>query len=85
MMDTGRIAGALMGLAAFVAAGAVGLAKGLAPSACAWRALAAGALGFLAGWIVFGKVGRSMVAEAAASDPRKGEGKPGSPPGGSER
>jgi len=64
-----RVIGGVLGLAAFVAVAAVGLAKGLPLGACAWRALLALVLGTLVGWLVFGKVGLSVVREAAASPP----------------
>jgi hypothetical protein len=67
-MGLDRIVGIVLGLAAFGATAATGLARGLPFGACAARALAALVLGFLAGWLVFGKIGLSAVKEAAGPE-----------------
>ena len=67
-MGLDRIIGIVLGLAAFGATAAAGLAKGLPFGACAARALVALVLGFLVGWLVFGKIGLSVVKEAAGPE-----------------
>lgn len=87
----GRIIGTGLGLAAAAAVGATGLAKGLPPGTLLVRILAAGTLGFLAGELLFGTVGRLLIREAAGSGPPGGEegsGKPkegARPPGDASR
>ncbi len=75
-MRRDRILGGVLALMMAGAVTAVSLAKGLPPVAAAWRAAAALALGDLAGVLVFGRIGRSVVKEAA--------GKPEVPPAGED-
>ncbi len=64
-----RIIGAVLGLAAFVAVIAIGLAKGIPFGGSVVRALVALVLGYLVGRLVFGLPGLSIVKEAAAPPP----------------
>lgn len=86
-MGLDRIIGVALGVAAFGVTAATGLAKGLPFGDCAVRALAALVLGFLAGWLVFGKVGLSVAREAAGTEAPAAPKPPGAPSGekGSDR
>ena len=64
-----RIIGAVLGLAAFAAVVALGLAKGLSFAGCAGRGVVALILGYLVGRLIFGLPGLSIVKEAAGSIP----------------
>jgi hypothetical protein len=64
-----RVIGGIVGLASFAAVTAAGLQRGLAFGECAWRALAAMALGYLAGRWLVGPAGRVVAREAAGPPP----------------
>ncbi len=67
-----RVTGGILGLAAFAAVSVAGLARGLGFADCAWRALAAMLLGYLAGRWLVGPAGRAVAREAAEGPPSQG-------------
>lgn len=75
-----RVTGGILGLAAFAAVTVMGLQRGLAFGDCAWRALGAMVLGYLAGRWLVGPAARGVVRESAG--PPQGQGPP--PGGGAE-
>jgi len=82
-----RIIGGVFGLAAFAAALALGLSKGVSFAGCVVRGVVAMALGYLVGRLIFGWPGLSIVREAAGTvpptPPAPGDSKPvGAAPGG---
>lgn len=60
-----RVIGLSLGMIAGVAAVLLGLGSGLPALEVFWRAALSGIGGFLAGWLVFGKMGVRVVREAA--------------------
>ena len=74
-----RIIGGVFGLAAFAAAVAIGLSKGVSFAGCAVRGVVALVLGYLVGRLIFGLPGLSIVREAAGAvppPPAPGDSKP---------
>jgi len=67
-----RVTGGILGLAAFAAVTVVGLQRGLAFGDCAWRALGAMVLGYLAGRWLVGPAARGVVRESAGAPPSAG-------------
>ena len=67
-----RVVGGILGLASFAAVAVVGLQRGLAFADCAWRALAAMVLGYLAGRWLVGPAGRGVARKAAGGPPSAG-------------
>jgi uncharacterized membrane protein len=61
------IGGVLGVLAAAVIIG-VGLIQGVPAGETFWRAALGGIVGFLLGWLVFGKLGAAVMREAAGRD-----------------
>jgi hypothetical protein len=75
-----RAVGGILGLAAFAAVAIAGVSRGVAFGDCAWRALVAMVLGYLAGRWLVGPAGRVVAREAAGGPPSAGP--PPGPPGG---
>ena len=61
-----KVIGGVLALAAFGAVVALGLVRGADVWTTVARAAAAGAVGYLAGWLLFGKLGVALAKEAAA-------------------
>lgn len=61
-----KVIGGILALAAFGVVVAWGLVRGMDVWATVARAAAAGAVGYLAGWLLFGKLGVALAKEAAA-------------------
>lgn len=60
-----KVIGGVMGLAAFAAVVGVSLVKGVSFGDCILRAVLALGLGYLVGWLIFGRVGLAIAKEAA--------------------
>ncbi len=60
-----RVIGGILGLLAFVAVIVAGVISGLTVAETIVRAGLAGVVGFVVGWLLFGKVGMDLATEAA--------------------
>lgn len=61
-----RIVGGVLGLAALIAVLVLGLARGMGVWDTLWRGVVAAALGYLVGWMVFGRIGVDLAKESAS-------------------
>ncbi|GEM_PF-5526254 len=75
-----KIVGGVLALAAFVAVLVVGIARDLGIWSTVWRGAVAGALGYLLGWLMFGRVGLELAKESAGETVPTGPAPPGKPP-----
>lgn len=59
-----RVIGGVLALACFIAVVAASALRGLGVWDAIWRGLIGAALGFLAGWLLFGRIGLELAKEA---------------------
>ena len=64
-----RVIGGVLGLSAFIAVIVLSILRGIPFRDCLVRAAVACAVGYLVGWMVFGKLGLSIAKEAAGKAP----------------
>ena len=70
-----KVIGGIMGLAAFLAVIVAAVLRHLSLTDSLWRATVAGVLGFVLGWLLFGKIGVEM-AKGSAVPPESAPPKP---------